>query len=529
MVEARLILPTSQASPAATPPSLPLESHALVDTAAVLSPSLAQSLARDLPGLTIEQPCLSLSDGSQLTGLVPVRVLPGRRWVMRGTWQVDGAAEPVYAKLFVGAQAQKYADRDAQGARWLMQAGLLTPALRWQGQAAQQAVQVLIYTAIPASETADKRYQALQGHARQALLQSLVETLAKQHAAGLVQTDLHLKNFLLAAQQVWSLDGDGIQRQRLSPRAAYRQLAELLSKCTVLDQHAWSADLLDTYQQARGWPQTFSAAKLLQWAKRLKAQEVNHYITRKLFRSCSDVQWQQDCRAAQACSVAGGLHLTDLPALEVAMHVGQVLKSGNTCTVVKTQLQDKPVVIKRYNIKHALHALSRAWRPSRAAASWQNAHRLLYYGIATPQPYLLFEQRHWGLRGRAYFVAAHSPWPDMATFFTATTDPALRARAIHALVCLCHQWALLGIVHGDLKASNLQVTDQGHIVVLDLDSMRQYRQPQRALRAHARDLRRLLQNWQAGSSLYNALVACFYQQYEDPAPLLLAGLAAQPL
>ncbi len=462
-----------------------------------------------------------LSDQTALTGLAAVRVLPQRRWVFRAQW----SGQAVFAKVFLGAQAEKYAARDAQGVHWLTQVGLATPALLWQGESADQRARVLIYAAIASADNADVLYQSLPSAQGLALLKQLVQTLAAQHAAGLIQTDLHLKNFLVVDDQVWSLDGDGIQQARLSKRQAYRQLAELISKIQVLDQHAWVATLLAAYDAARGWQATLLPATLLAWAKQMKAQEVERYVTRKIFRTCSDVTWQQTGQSAQAVSSAGGLHMTDLPALEVAMHVGEVLKPGNTCTVVHTHLQDQSVVIKRYNIKDWLHGVSRAWRPSRAAASWRNAHRLQYYGMLTPQPLLMYEQRYCGMRGRAYFVSAYSPWPDALTFFQQCADRAQREQVIHQLVTLCYQWYLLKVSHGDMKASNLQITDQGEIVVIDLDSMQQHRRTQMALRAHAKDIRRLLQNWQADTSLYNALVKSFSLIYQDHTPLRLAGIA----
>jgi len=464
---------------------------------------------------------IRLADQTALTQLMAVRVLPQRRWVFRAQW----SGKAVFAKVFVGAQAAKYATRDAQGVGWLTQAGLATPALLWQGESADQRARVLIYAAIAPADNADVLYQSMPSAQGLALLKQLVQTLAAQHAAGLIQTDLHLKNFLLADGQVWSLDGDGIQQATLSKRRAYRQLAELLSKIQVLDQHAWVAPLLAAYDAARGWQATLVPATLLAWAKQMKAQEVERYVTRKIFRTCSDVTWQQTSQSAQAVSTTGGLHVTDLPALEVAMHVGQVLKPGNTCTVVHTHLQDQSVVIKRYNIKDWLHGLGRAWRPSRAAASWRNAHRLQYYGMLTPQPLLMYERRYCGMRGRAYFVSAYSPWPDAQAFFQQCHDQALRQHVVQQLVTLCYQWFLLKVSHGDMKASNLQVTDRGDIVVIDLDSMQQHRRTQMALRAHAKDIRRLLQNWQADTSLYNALVKSFSLIYQDHTPLKLAGIS----
>ena len=467
--------------------------------------------------------CLPLAGQPDLQLAALVRVLKGRRWVLRGIW----AGQVVYAKLFAGKEAKRYAKRDSEGARRMLAAGIRTPALLWQGsvEADGQPLEILLYAAVPNAVNAAEAYMLQAEEAGHGLLVLLVQALAAQHVAGLCQTDLHLKNFLLAEGEVWAIDGDGIRPQALSRKQAYLQLAELISKLQVLDQIAWTETLLEAYAGARGWESSLTATQVLAWAQQMKAREVEQYVTRKIFRTCSDVTWQQTGQSVQAVSTAGGLHATDMPALEVAMHVGQALKTGNTCTVVHTQLQDQPVVIKRYNIKHWLHALSRAWRPSRAVASWQNAHRLQYYGMLTPQPMLMYEHRYCGLRGRAYFVAAYSPWPDVLSFFKQAHPPALHSAAVEQLVSLCYQWYLLKISHGDLKGSNLQVTDEGQIVVIDLDSMRQHHCKQTALLAHAKDLRRLLQNWKPDSSLYNALVDRFKTVYPDHTPLTLAGIS----
>ena len=452
-----------------------------------------------------------------------VRVLPGRRLVYRGDWR----GKAVFVKIFFGQSAARYAARDVRGALLLASAGLLTPALCWHGEAVfqQQAVHLIIYSAVPAAVNAADAYIHAGDAQSMSLLHALVLTLAAQHAAGLCQTDLHLKNFLLSGQQVWSIDGDGIRQQRLSVRQAYRQLAELLSKLSVLDQHAYAQRLLETYNTARNWTSDFTSGSLLETAKRLKSKEVEHYVHDKIFRNCSDVRWQQQGGEAQAISVAGGLQPTSIAALEAAMLEGQPLKQGNTCTVSLARLQDRQVVIKRYNIKSALHALSRAWRSSRAAASWRSAHRLQYYGFQTPQPLLMLENRCCGLRGKAYYVAEYSELPDVSQFFQQTSDKRLRAEAMKQLALFCYQLYLLRLSHGDMKASNLQVTAQGQLVIMDLDSMRQHRTAATAMRAHGKDLRRLLQNWKDDSSLYNALLKSLRVVYADPSPLQKAGIS----
>lgn len=452
-----------------------------------------------------------------------VRVLPQRRLVFRATWQ----ARDVYVKLFLGKQAARYAMRDAQGSTWMLAAGLRTPKMLWQGfvQDSDVKVHVLIYAAVQSAVNASDACATAVQSERLKILKSIVRILAAQHAAGLCQTDLHLNNFLFENQLVWAIDGDGIRQQVLSVKQAHRQLAELISKIHVLDQCMMTKHLLDTYLKARSWTASIPASKVLSWAMQMKTREVERYVHDKIFRSCSDVRWQQAVGEAQAVSVAGGLQSVSIDAIETAMQQGQALKQGNTCTVSKATLQGRTVVIKRYNIKNTWHALSRAWRPSRAAASWMNAHRLQYYGFSTPQPLLMLESRTLGLRGKAYFVAEYSPWPDALTFFKQTRDKRLRAEALKQVALFCYQLYLLKLSHGDMKASNLQIADQGQVVVMDLDSMRQHTLASAALRAHVKDLLRLLQNWKDDTSLYNALLKSLRVVYADPTPLQQAGIS----
>ena len=465
--------------------------------------------------------CVWLEQAQPLTNLQAHRVIPQRRWVLSAQWQ----GQAVFAKIFLGPQAGKYADRDARGAHWMQQAALTTPALLWQGATQDRQAQVLIYAAVTHAQNAETLYLTAGDAARLALVEQLVIALAQQHKAGLVQTDLHLKNFLVADDVVWAIDGDGIRKQPLSTRAAYQQLATLISKLGVLDQQAWINHLLTVYRQQRQWTDDMTPTQMLSWAMREKARAVREYVERKVFRNCTDVAWQQTSNFVLARHAASSLPALTPEALEAAMRAGNMLKAGNSSTVVQTRLAQQKVVVKRYNIKHWLHALSRAWRASRAAASWSNAHRLQYYGFLTPQPLAMLEQRRYGLRGKAYFVSAYSNLPDAMTFFRTVNDETLRQQALRQLALTCYQFYLLNIVHGDLKATNLQVDAQGNIMVMDLDSMQQYRCAKRALRAHAKDIRRLLQNWKDDTSLYNALINSFQAVYADATPLKLAGIS----
>lgn len=148
---------------------------------------------------------LSLSDGTSLNNLHVVRCVADRRIVCRGDWN----GEPIYAKIFIGKNHQRYAKRDAGGVQRLSNAGILTPPLLHQ--VAEPDIYVLIFKAIIDGRNAHDVYCAAGFEQRCELAARLTEAVAQHHNAGLLQTDLYLKNFLIEGDQIYTLDGDAIR------------------------------------------------------------------------------------------------------------------------------------------------------------------------------------------------------------------------------------------------------------------------------------------------------------------------------
>src|SRR5690606_19003334 len=138
-----------------------------------------------------------LTDGTRLTCEEVVRVVPGKRIVVRGRWQ----EQAVYAKLFLGKGAQRYADRDRRGVEALQAAGIATPALLAIGAIGSGAV-VLVFEAVADSVNVEQAWETMTSAERRTLAAGLVTEVARHHAAGLVQRDLYLKNFLLQGERI---------------------------------------------------------------------------------------------------------------------------------------------------------------------------------------------------------------------------------------------------------------------------------------------------------------------------------------
>jgi tRNA A-37 threonylcarbamoyl transferase component Bud32 len=294
----------------------------------------------------------------------------------------------------------------------------------------------------------------------------------------------------------------------------------------VLEIEIWLADLLKTYAEVReqAVPEAATIKKLTN-TQRLKS--ASNYADKKVFRQCTDVNVREINSGLQGLFYAASSHAAmimpeNIAELDALITPQNLLKNGNTCTVALAKIGSKKMVIKRYNIKNFWHGVSRAFRPTRAAVSWANAHRLNILGIATAQPIALIEQRKLGfIKGKAYFLAEFVDAPDAAQYFTQTQDKAMRAEAIKNIVTLFYKLFLLQISHGDMKATNIKILENKPVLI-DLDSMRQHASTNQT--AHARDLRRFMHNWHNQPALYNAFVKTFKVVYPDISVLIKAGI-----
>lgn len=467
---------------------------------------------------------LNLDGAGLLQCLEVVRRIPGRRIVCRAQW--NGRA--VFAKIFIGGRAESYAARDYSGSRRLIDAGIPAPSILFFGKAADTGAQVVLYEEILQSQSAGDVLEKSTPEQRLELAVRLVRAIAGHHQAGLMQTDLHPKNFLVQGERLYTIDGDAIRP--LSRFFAYRQaicnLALLLSKFDPVELEDWLPALLLAYKEVRHGEIRINTSGIRKLVVRYRYRVAHGYADKKVFRQCTDVSVSRSKRHFMAVNrqfdeSAIKLALLDPDAMMQAAGA-QLLKDGNTCTVVKTRLAGLTVVIKRYNIKNFWHALGRAFRPSRAARSWANAHRLAVMGVATAKPVALLEKRVFGLRREAYFVMEYLDAPDAAEFFDSGEDASGRSEAALNIGQLFYRLCLMGLEHGDCKATNIKIIDRKPVLI-DLDSMRQHRCRWFFSRRHVRDLRRFMRNWQQPETA-RLMRDAFASVYKENRLLKAAGI-----
>jgi tRNA A-37 threonylcarbamoyl transferase component Bud32 len=428
---------------------------------------------------------LALPDGGQIEFCRVLRWLPGQRVSGEARW----GGKAVFAKLFIGERAARHAAREQQGIQALQTQGLPTPACLTTLSLPGLGL-LLLSEFLPDAQTLESSLADVQS------LLPAFALLGRLHAAELVHDDLHPGNFLQQGERLWLIDGDGIR-----PTAAAAQhlanLALLLSQLPLALEVHW-----DSLLQAYGLP--VASNVLPQLVDDWRQRRLQRFLE-KTVRNCTKFAVDRNksrfsvvLRTAQ--EALGGL-LADPDAL---LAQGRFFKDGGTCSVAALDVGEIPTVVKRYNLRNWRHALSRAWRPSRAWHSWREARRLAFYGIATPTPLLMIEERCGPLRGRAFLVTGFCPGPSLFEVLSAEQVPA--ADLATALTRLFADLYRLRITHGDLKAHNLLWHD-GQVVLIDLDGTTQPRSSGSFRRAWRRDRMRFLRNWPAGSVLHDWLEA----------------------
>ncbi len=435
-----------------------------------------------------------------------LRVLPGQRYVGLAQWR----GRPVLAKLLVGGRAERHFQRELAGARLLAAQGVPTPELLVEGFAAEQGGW-LLFDYLDGAQSLWDIWRAVErepllSEAQQMVLGEALTVIAQLHARGLWQADLHLDNLLRHEGRLFVIDGGGVQvenaGQPLSRQRVLENLGVFFAQLPA-ELEPFTEELLVHYLLANG-EHALPLEALLREVAKVRRWRLRDYL-KKVGRDCS--LFAARVGAFGLCVVSREHEAELAPLLaDIDRHIdaGHLYKTGGAATVARIELDGRPLVIKRYNIKGWLHWLKRFWRPSRAWHSWVEGHRLELLGIATPRPLAVIERRWCWLRGRAYLVSEYCEGPDLIARLAPYVDSAPPEAELMALDALFAALIRERISHGDFKGHNL-FWDGGRWSLIDLDAMRQHRRQASFARAYARDRARFLRNWPSESHLYRLL------------------------
>tara|TARA_Y100000815_G_C13343442_1_gene500996 strand:- start:1286 stop:2722 length:1437 start_codon:yes stop_codon:yes gene_type:complete len=430
-----------------------------------------------------------------------LRVLPGKRLVA----EVDCAGQPGLLKLFIAGGAERHCQREVEGLVALEAQDVATPALYGHG-AMPDGIHFVLTAYLDGARSLQQQWELLDSRAAgdsaaMTLLGRALALIADMHRKGLVQTDLHLGNFLLQEQQLYVIDGDAVQALSAGQPLSAEQVEDNLAIFLAQLDPEWDALgelLLVDYLQHN--PLALNPDRLARQVTQVRQRRLNDYLSKTL-RDCTAFAvrrtWRRFCVVVreELDSLSGLLARPD-----EAFDDQPLLKDGGSSTVARFTQQGRELVIKRYNIKSVAHWFKRFWRPSRAWHSWLAAHRLQFLGIATPAPLAMIEQRFGPLRHRAWLITDYCAGVDLLQHLGVDGQVVPSPQTADAMLTLFGQLVQARISHGDLKATNL-LWYQGRVSLIDLDAMKEHRSDRSWQLAWQRDRQRFIRNWPQGSPL----------------------------
>ncbi len=437
---------------------------------------------------------LVLGDGRVVERGGMLRRLPGKREVFEGWLEGQHVLVKRYLDRDRGAV---HAGREEKGLRALAAAGVAAPEILFGGTDSQ-GNPVVVLAFIEEARPYSVAWREAESKDREELARRMMHLLARHHAAGLRQTDLHLDNFLVTQADIYSLDGAGIKvsGRALKEGSSLENLALFCAQLPpVFDEKAIA--IAEAYARARDWdatsvsrklPTLIDAARSWRWRK----------VSEKIYRDCTAIRHIKTAASEAfvvrrySAALAGMLPELDATCPNDA---GSRLKDGNTATVWGMEAGGIEMVVKRYNIKNWRHGFTRLVRESRASISWRNAHRLMLLGVKTPEPIACVTARSGGFGRVAYFLAKRVGGPNLAEWVAAhRSDAEALANVAGEVAEMFAQLRRWRISHGDMKATNFIVADDG-VYVIDLDAMRQHRSQSVFERAWRDDTSRFAANW----------------------------------
>ena len=425
-----------------------------------------------------------------------LRIVPKKRLIARAKWR----GSVVIAKLFFAPMRWgRNLSHDIAGIKLLKESNLRTPPILHKAQIAGKQGALLILQYIDDGKTImECLREAKTKSEKQVWLSKAIRAIAACHRCGLLQSDIHMGNFLESNNQIYYLDGGAVQaiEKSLKPELIHRNLSLFLAQFTV-DNDENIESLLNDYRIENRNLNIQNIREIKIKVKEARNLRLFKY-EKKLFRSTtahrrikSSDKFAMYDRRIHSSSLE---NFIDDPNNYIKND--KLMKDGNSTTVAEFFFEDKNYVIKRYNLKSLWQKFKYLFKSSRAAHCWKTGLVLNMLGIDTPRPIILVEDRIFGFfRRKAYLVSEKIEAPNLLEY---TADEKLEQSDLPTIIRLFRNLFQImidyKISHGDMKASNF-IFHNDKLIVLDLDGMRRHRSKRSFEKAITKDFDRFLRNW----------------------------------
>ena len=415
----------------------------------------------------------SLNKGKEsllCTGLF--RIVPDRRAVYDAKWNDKGVVAKVFSHKI---HARRHLGKEWRGLIRLQKLGLSAPKPLFNGRTEDGRWIIVLEKVAESATILDIINKTTDKQKQTDLLIRVYRELANQHSKGILQKDLHLGNFLLAGDKIYALDPSKMQffRYQLSRKKSISQLALLLCCLPTTDDQTTKA-VCEKYFESRGWHfENPDETLLKKQMASYRRKGIRRALKKSLRTSGNYLKiTSNQCSAVFDKSFSRDVDPMDFVGrLDALMDGGHILKDGNTCYVSRLSFNGKDIVIKRYNNKGFLHSLRHTIKRSRARRGWLHGHRLRLLNIATPRPLAYIEQHKGLLVKKSYLITEYVEGQRLYEFLRDdNVDNERRSQVIQMIKTMLEILAKYRITHGDLKHTNILITETGPVLT-DLDGM----------------------------------------------------------
>jgi len=189
--------------------------------------------------------------------------------------------------------------------------------------------------------------------------------------------------------------------------------------------------------------------------------------------------------------------------VDMLMDSGQILKKGDAIYVSHIAWNNKNIAVKRYDHKGFIHSLRHTIKKSRARKGWLYGHLLGALNIATPRALAYIEQRKGLLIWQSYLVTEYVEGQKLWHFLRDDDiTEQQKLDEIHQVVTLLDKLWKYRITHGDLKHTNVLITQNGPVLI-DLDGMMVHKLELLYRNKRAKDMERFLRKTSISPALNN--------------------------
>ena len=411
-----------------------------------------------------------------LSCTVLLRAIPGRREIYGASWNNKGVIAKIFShKVF----SRRHLKREWEGLSKLTMLELNSPKPLFFGKT-EDGRWAVIVEKIAASQTVLEVFQkTTETDKKLDLLIAVCKELAKQHIKGVSQKDLHLGNFLLVNEKVFLLDPGQMRflHSEVGKKNGISQLAMLANYLPESDTES-TEKLCQKYYNYRGWQfgksdKTLFQKQLAIHKKRSIRKGLKKYL--RTSKRSLRIKSRKYLAVLDKSFCLGAEPFSLMEQIDELMDKGKVFKDGNTCYVSRFTWNNKDLVVKRYNHKGFIHSLRHTIKGSRARYGWLHAHRLRMLQIPTPKPLAYIEHRKYKLVWQSYLVTEYVEGQKLYYFLQdSNITKEQRSTVTQQIMKLLDKLGKHRITHGDLKPSNILVTDNGPVIT-DLDGMKVHR------------------------------------------------------